>query len=60
MLSLHPLKTLNACGDGGVLVTDDDTILERILRLRNHGLRIEMSAPSGVITLALIQFRPQF
>ncbi len=37
--SLHPLKTLNACGDGGVLVTDDDTILERILQLRNHGLK---------------------
>ncbi len=37
--SLHPLKTLNACGDGGMLVTDDPAIYERALILRNVGLR---------------------
>ncbi len=37
--SLHPLKTLNACGDGGMLVTDDPAIYERVLILRNVGLR---------------------
>lgn len=37
--SLHPLKTLNACGDGGVLTTNDSTIYERVKILRNHGLK---------------------
>lgn len=36
--SLHPLKTLNACGDGGILTTNDDAIQQRIVALRNHGL----------------------
>ncbi len=35
--SLHPLKNLNACGDGGMLTTDDDTICQRLRLLRNHG-----------------------
>ena len=37
--SLHPLKTLNACGDGGVVTTDDDEKAERLRLLRNIGLR---------------------
>lgn len=37
--SLHPLKTLNACGDGGVLTTDDADMAERFKILRNIGLR---------------------
>ena len=37
--SLHPLKTLNACGDGGVLVTNDEEIFERIKVLRNLGIK---------------------
>jgi dTDP-4-amino-4,6-dideoxygalactose transaminase len=36
--SLHPLKTLSACGDGGVLTTDDAQIAERLRSLRNLGL----------------------
>ncbi len=36
--SLHPLKNLNVCGDGGVLTTNDDDIYEKILPSRNHGL----------------------
>ena len=35
--SLHPLKNLNACGDGGMLVTNDDRIAQRTRLLRNHG-----------------------
>jgi dTDP-4-amino-4,6-dideoxygalactose transaminase len=35
--SLHPLKNLSACGDGGMLVTDDDAICQRTRLLRNHG-----------------------
>jgi dTDP-4-amino-4,6-dideoxygalactose transaminase len=37
--SLHPLKTLNACGDGGVLTTDDPSLYERLKVMRNIGLR---------------------
>ena len=35
--SLHPLKNLNACGDGGLLVTNEDEICQRTRLLRNHG-----------------------
>ena len=37
--SLHPLKTLNACGDGGVLTTDVASLAEEFRILRNIGLR---------------------
>ena len=35
--SLHPLKTLNACGDGGVLTTSSKKMYEEILALRDNG-----------------------
>lgn len=37
--SLHPLKNLNVWGDGGVIVTDDSDLAERLRLVRNHGLR---------------------
>ncbi len=37
--SLHPLKTLNACGDGGMVTTDDPELYERIKVMRNLGLK---------------------
>jgi dTDP-4-amino-4,6-dideoxygalactose transaminase len=37
--SLHPLKTLNACGDGGVLTTHDAHLAEQFKIMRNIGLR---------------------
>lgn len=36
--SLHPLKTLNACGDGGVVTTNNKEIYNKIRLLRNIGL----------------------
>ena len=36
--STHPLKNLNACGDGGFLVTDDDEIAAQVRLMRSHGL----------------------
>ncbi len=36
--STHPLKNLNACGDGGFLTTDDKDIANQVRLSRNHGL----------------------
>lgn len=35
--STHPLKNLNGCGDGGFLVTDDDSIALAVRAMRTHG-----------------------
>ena len=37
--SLHPLKNLHVQGDGGVLTTDDEALYNKLIQLRNHGLR---------------------
>jgi dTDP-4-amino-4,6-dideoxygalactose transaminase len=37
--SCHPLKTLNACGDAGVITTSNPNIHRRLTELRNIGLR---------------------
>ncbi len=37
--SLHPLKTLNACGDGGMITTNDASLYQTLLQLRNIGLK---------------------
>jgi dTDP-4-amino-4,6-dideoxygalactose transaminase len=37
-VSLHPLKVLNGTGDGGLILTDDDSLAEKIRLYRNHGL----------------------
>jgi dTDP-4-amino-4,6-dideoxygalactose transaminase len=54
--SLHPLKTLNACGDGGVVTTNDARLAERLRTLRNLGLRtrddcVEWSTNSRLDTM---------
>jgi dTDP-4-amino-4,6-dideoxygalactose transaminase len=36
--STHPLKNLNAAGDGGFLTTNDAAIAEKVRLLSNHGL----------------------
>ena len=36
--SMHPLKTLNVMGDGGMVVTDDDDLYSWMLKYRNHGM----------------------
>ena len=37
--SLHPLKNLNTCGDGGVITTDSEEWHRRLQLFRNHGLK---------------------
>jgi dTDP-4-amino-4,6-dideoxygalactose transaminase len=37
--SLHPLKNLNASGDGGIITVNDPTLYQKLVQLRNHGLR---------------------
>lgn len=37
--SLHPLKNLNVWGDGGIVVTNSKEIFDKIILLRNHGLK---------------------
>lgn len=37
--SLHPVKTLSACGDGGVITTNDKEIYQKLIQLRNIGLK---------------------
>ena len=36
--SMHPLKPLNVWGDGGIIVTNDNTAAEFLRLYRNHGL----------------------
>jgi dTDP-4-amino-4,6-dideoxygalactose transaminase len=36
--STHPLKNLNACGDGGFITTNDDQIATTVRSLSNHGI----------------------
>ena len=36
--SLHPLKNLNVWSDGGLILTNDEIIYEKLKLLRNHGL----------------------
>ena len=36
--SMHPLKSLNVMGDGGMVVTDNTKIAEWIKKFRNHGM----------------------
>jgi len=54
--SLHPLKNLSACGDGGFLTVRDDAAAERLRRMRNIGLQtrdscVEVSGNSRLDTL---------
>jgi dTDP-4-amino-4,6-dideoxygalactose transaminase len=37
--SLHPLKNLNAAGDGGVITTNDPALYEVLRKARTHGHR---------------------
>lgn len=35
--SFYPTKNLGACGDGGAVVSRDESTIERVMRMRNYG-----------------------
>ena len=37
--SFHPLKNLNVWGDGGIVTTDSKELFDKLMLLRNHGLK---------------------
>ena len=37
-VSMHPLKSLNVMGDGGMVVTNDDELATWMRKYRNHGM----------------------
>lgn len=37
--SLHPLKNLNACGDAGAILTNDENLYKTLIQLRNIGMK---------------------
>ena len=37
--SLHPLKNLHVHGDGGIVTTNNEALYNKILKMRNHGLK---------------------
>lgn len=39
--SFYPGKNLGALGDGGAVLTSDDTIADKVRRLRNYGSRVK-------------------
>jgi dTDP-4-amino-4,6-dideoxygalactose transaminase len=55
--SMHPLKTLNACGDGGTITTKDSELCEKLKVLRNvgHVSRDEVVVWSGNSRLDTLQ-----
>ena len=36
--SMHPLKSLNAIGDGGMVTTNNKNLYDWIIKYRNHGM----------------------
>ena len=38
-ISCHPLKNLNALGDGGLILTDNDELADKAKLYRNHGIK---------------------
>ena len=45
VFSFHAIKTV-ACGEGGAVMTNDDTLFRRLKRIRNSGIERKEDAPS--------------
>ena len=62
--STHPLKNLNACGDGGFLISNDQELVSRIKSFRNHGFidrnvvqRFGLVSRMDEVQAAILNFR---
>ncbi len=69
--SFHPTKVLGACGDGGVVTTDDPELAKRLRRLRNlgrtdrdvwvvRGLNSRLDSMQAAILLAKTRHLPEW
>ena len=44
--SFHPLKNLNAAGDGGLIATNNYDLIEKVDRIKNHGQTARNISPN--------------
>jgi hypothetical protein len=51
IFSFHPVKHI-ACGEGGMITTNDETLYKRLLKLRTHGIVKDDSQYSNSIDFA--------
>ena len=51
VFSFHPVKHI-ACGEGGMITTNDESLYEKLLKLRSHGITREMNDFSNTPILA--------
>ena len=51
IFSLHPRKNFHVLGDGGLIVTNNSKLFNRLLLLRNHGLKNRDESFFGELTL---------
>mgnify|MGYP001231442037 CR=1 FL=1 len=63
-ISCHPLKNLNALGDGGLLITNNAELAEKVRLYRNHGLRARddveffgLNSRLDVLSAEVLKFR---
>ena len=63
-ISFYPTKNLGACGDGGMVVTDDPEVARRVRQLANHGqtdrythLRLGMNSRLDALQAALLRVK---
>jgi UDP-4-amino-4,6-dideoxy-N-acetyl-beta-L-altrosamine transaminase len=52
VFSFHPVKHI-ACGEGGMITTNDKRLYEKLLRLRTHGITRDTDSFTNPVELAL-------
>jgi UDP-4-amino-4,6-dideoxy-N-acetyl-beta-L-altrosamine transaminase len=52
IFSFHPVKHI-ACGEGGMITTNDEFLYKKLLRIRSHGITSDQSLYTNDIKLAI-------